>query len=287
MGVWVVLMNANEFINAVVWRNDSINRAPIWCDISVKIGLGGQVGRLAAVFCIARFLADVVSPRATAITRQDRRRRAFYDYFVSFGVPVLIVACHIIYQANRFIIQRGVGCTVSQVMSWPTLVLRMIWGPVISYLLIGVPLTIYSAFSSIMTSGRYYDYSWTYFRGTWRTQPVLLVDTPGTADLPRWSNIIVGVIFFAAFGFGTEATCIYKKVVRSCIGPKHTSQTNVSSFFGAVLNWRTRLHRPSAEAASTGEEAHAIRIFTQDTRMRPSPLSAGVKVVVEKEEDIV
>ncbi|GJN93882.1 hypothetical protein Rhopal_006941-T1 [Rhodotorula paludigena] len=38
MGVWVVLANLNEFaqINVVTWYNDTQDRAPIWCDISVK-----------------------------------------------------------------------------------------------------------------------------------------------------------------------------------------------------------------------------------------------------------
>ncbi|GAA5958365.1 hypothetical protein JCM10213_002284 [Rhodosporidiobolus nylandii] len=309
MGVWVVLMNANEFINAVVWYHDAVDRAPVWCDISIKIGLGGQVGRLAAVFCISRFLADVVSPRATAITRQDRRRRAVYDYLVSFGVPILLMACHIVYQGNRYIVQRSVGCTATQFLSWPTLVLRMIWGPVfavggvvysaytvyrlvrhrrnfrrvvagahsaltttrfirlavlsISYLLIGVPLTLYSTIINIRTSGRYYDYSWTYFRKTWHEQPVVLIDTPGTADLASWSNVIVAVIFFAAFGFGTEATELYKKAVRP-------------SFL---------LRRPRTTVGAQ-DDVPAIRICTKDLNARSHSLG-GVKVVVEKEENIV
>lgn len=80
--------------------------------------------------CIARFLADIVSPKATAITRRDRRQRAIFDYTVSFGVPLATMACHIIYQPNRFSIVRNVGCSPTSLMSWPTLLLRTIWPPV-------------------------------------------------------------------------------------------------------------------------------------------------------------
>jgi hypothetical protein len=80
-----------------VWFNDEVNRAPIFCDISVKLQIGGEVGRIASVMCIARFLAEVVSPRATAITRQDRRRRAIFDYSMCFGAPALVMASHIVY----------------------------------------------------------------------------------------------------------------------------------------------------------------------------------------------
>ncbi|GAA5845424.1 hypothetical protein JCM11251_005069 [Rhodosporidiobolus azoricus] len=329
MGVWVVLMNANEFINAVVWYGDVVNRAPVWCDITVKIGLGGQVGRLAAVFCIARFLADVVSPRATAMTRQDRRRRAFFDYTVSFGVPVIIMACHIVYQANRFALIRGVGCTATQLMSWPTLVLRLIWGPIfavggvfysaytvyrlirhrrnfgrivagahsalttsrfvrlavlsMSYLCIGVPLSLFSVIQNIATSGRYLDYSWQYFRSTWHHEPILIDDKQTLPDLSAWSNVIVGFIFFAAFGFGSEALQLYTKVMKSCFGYRFASKGSFSS----RKSWRPTLF--SRIARSPGEQPHtdrAIRIFTRDVALRP-PLSDGVKVVVEKEEDIV
>jgi pheromone a factor receptor len=94
------------------------------------------VGRIASVMCIARFLAEVVSPRATAITRQDRRRRAIFDYSMCFGAPALVMASHIVYQPDRYAIVRGMGCTITANMTWPTIVLWLIWPPI--FALIGV-----------------------------------------------------------------------------------------------------------------------------------------------------
>ncbi|POY70136.1 hypothetical protein BMF94_6857 [Rhodotorula taiwanensis] len=130
MGVWTMIASINELVNTTVWYNDADDKAPIWCDISVKLAIGQQVGRVAAVFCIARFLADIVSPRATAITRSDRRKRALYDYTVSFGVPAIAMACSALYQPYRYRITRGVGCGVPVVSCWPVLSLRVIWPPV-------------------------------------------------------------------------------------------------------------------------------------------------------------
>lgn len=31
--IWTGLSALNQFINSVVWANDAINRAPVWCDI--------------------------------------------------------------------------------------------------------------------------------------------------------------------------------------------------------------------------------------------------------------
>ena len=31
--IWVALGCLNQFVNSIVWANDAINRAPVWCDI--------------------------------------------------------------------------------------------------------------------------------------------------------------------------------------------------------------------------------------------------------------
>ena len=31
--IWTAIAALNQFINSVVWANDAINRAPVWCDI--------------------------------------------------------------------------------------------------------------------------------------------------------------------------------------------------------------------------------------------------------------
>lgn len=187
--------------------------------------MGGEVGRIASVLCIARFLAEVVSPWAVASTAKDRRRRLVFDYSLCFGLPALVMACHILYQPNRYSIVRGVGCQITDVMSWPTLVLWLIWPPILasagifyssksrlssartdslrispaytvyrlikhrrnfgrvvagahsalttarfvrlaalsgSYLVVGLPLCLYTFSSNLQSGGLYFDYSWLY-----------------------------------------------------------------------------------------------------------------------------
>ncbi|SDA02441.1 BZ3501_MvSof-1269-A2-R1_Chr12-3g03596 [Microbotryum saponariae] len=129
MGFWVALANLNTFLNFTIWYQDALNRAPIFCDISIKIRIGAEIGRLASIFCVARFLADIVSPRATALTKSDRRRRAIFDYSIAFGVPSLVMAFHYVWQPARFAVVKGYGCNVTALMTWPTLVFRFIWPP--------------------------------------------------------------------------------------------------------------------------------------------------------------
>ncbi|KAK9894799.1 fungal pheromone STE3G-protein-coupled receptor [Cystobasidium minutum MCA 4210] len=132
LGFWVILTNLVTFINAMVWRNDAINRAPIWCDITSKILLAGPLGLLASNVCIARFLARVVNPRARVITARDRRNRAIFDYCFSFGVPVFVMATHIIYQPVRYAIQKTLGCMFTLTVNWPSIFLHLIWSPILA-----------------------------------------------------------------------------------------------------------------------------------------------------------
>ena len=96
----------------------------------MQVAIGQQIGRVASVYCIARFLADIVSPRATAITRGDRRRRAIYDYSISFGLPAILMAGSVLYQPYRYRIVHGLGCTIPASLCWPVLAFRVIWSPV-------------------------------------------------------------------------------------------------------------------------------------------------------------
>lgn len=112
-----------------MWYSDDLNKAPVLCDIAVKIQLGGEVGLLASTMCIAKFLATIVSPRATALTPRNRRNRALFDYSISLGVPALVMATHIIYQPDRYEIQTGGGCLPTLSLTWPTLILYEVWPP--------------------------------------------------------------------------------------------------------------------------------------------------------------
>jgi len=310
----------------VLWYHDDVDRAPVWCDIRVKLAIGQEVGRVAAVFCIARFLADIVSPRATAITRKDRRRRAIQDYLLSFGVPGVIMACHVLYQPNRYRLVRGRGCQVTQVMTWPTLILRIVWSPLfavggtlysaytvyrlirhrrnfgrvvagahsalttarfirlgavsMAYLCVGVPLSVWSAIVNIQSSGRYYDYSWTYTHSAWKVHPVTYGDEPAH-DFTSWANVIVGLIFFAAFGFGTEAITAYKRICSVLrLQPSHQSDSS------RARNWMRQL-RAGRWAESSHENRRPPHLAPAFTIGQDVGVKHGVKVVIEEEQDIV
>ncbi|KAI9571964.1 putative fungal pheromone GPCR, STE3-type [Boletus coccyginus] len=128
--VWVSVACLLEFINSVIWRNNTLNLAPVWCDISSKILLGAGVGIPAAGLCISRRLYVISSIKTAVKTRQDRCRAAVLDSCTAFGIPMLIMALHYVVQGHRFDILEDVGCYPSiyntllayfLVFMWPSL----------------------------------------------------------------------------------------------------------------------------------------------------------------------
>ncbi|GJN93881.1 hypothetical protein Rhopal_006940-T1 [Rhodotorula paludigena] len=126
-----------------------------------------------------------------------------------------------------------------------------------SYLCVGVPLALWSAVVNVQTSGRYYDYSWSYTHSAWKAHPVTYSETPAVADFSSWGNVIVGFIFFAAFGFGNEAVTAYKR-----------------------LRW----HRLFSKFSGTALDKTSAPAFDIS---REVGVRHGIKVVVEEEQNIV
>lgn len=56
------------------------------------------------------------------------------NYVFCFGVPIVMMATHIVYQPNRYAIVTTLGCTATYVLTWPTFMLWLIWAPIFAAL---------------------------------------------------------------------------------------------------------------------------------------------------------
>lgn len=138
-------------VNSLIWRQDAIDRAPVWCDISAKVRcftrdrvasishqMRGQIivayeiACLCAAFSIARFVARAVAPGMPQLSSNEIRRQNHIDLAICIGVPLLTMATHIVYQPNRYAISRTTGCAATYVVTWPTFVLWLIWPPLVA-----------------------------------------------------------------------------------------------------------------------------------------------------------
>lgn len=98
------------FINSVVWMNDAINRAPVWCDISARIIIGLNVAIPAASLCINRRLYHISSANTVTITKAEKRRAIMVDLAIGLGIPILEMILQYIPQGHRFDIFEEIGC---------------------------------------------------------------------------------------------------------------------------------------------------------------------------------
>jgi len=108
---WAGILNLNQFVNSIVFNHNAINHAPVFCDISIRIILGGAVAIPAASLCINRRLYNIASVRTVAVTKAERRRGILVDLAIGLGLPVLEMILSYIPMGHRFNIFEDVGCS--------------------------------------------------------------------------------------------------------------------------------------------------------------------------------
>ncbi|KAJ3912395.1 pheromone receptor [Lentinula edodes] len=138
--LWVGCFCLTLFCNSLIWADNAINVAPVWCDISAQVIAGAGVGIPASILCISRRLYHITSTRTVSITRDDKRRAIFEDIAIAAGLPILVLILHIIVQGHRFDIIEEYGCSPPTYNTLPAYFLYYMW-PV----LIGLVSFVYSS----------------------------------------------------------------------------------------------------------------------------------------------
>ncbi|KAH8915999.1 STE3-domain-containing protein, partial [Atractiella rhizophila] len=197
---WVILMPIINAINVLIWRNDAIDRAPVFCDITAKLELASSVGNPASLFCIIRYLAQVVQPGAGFFNQAERRRQAAFNYALSFGFPIFVMATHIIYQPSRYGLINGVGCSYTAINVWAIYPLFLLW-PVI--------LAVYSSLY-----GLYVVYRLTIHRRDWKK---LLTASESALTAERFLRLCA--LGFAYLAIRLPTSFLYFNHLRKNFGP--------------------------------------------------------------------
>ncbi|TDL26971.1 fungal pheromone STE3G-protein-coupled receptor [Rickenella mellea] len=120
---WLALACLNQFINSIIWRDNAINWAPVWCDISYRLIIGVNVGLPLAALCIVRRLyhiyANDIVRTAQKLTHLKVRRETIEDLAIGIGLPVIDMALGKNITGRRFNIFEGIGCYVATYNVWP------------------------------------------------------------------------------------------------------------------------------------------------------------------------
>ncbi|KDQ50791.1 hypothetical protein JAAARDRAFT_199631 [Jaapia argillacea MUCL 33604] len=129
---WTAMQCLNAFINSVVWNNNAINWAPVFCDISSKLSVGAGVGLPAASLCINRRLYIISSIQSVTNTRAQKLRAVYIDLAIGLGLPIIAMALHYVVQGHRFDIYEEFGCSAEVYNTPVAFVLVYCWPLVIS-----------------------------------------------------------------------------------------------------------------------------------------------------------
>ncbi|KAJ7873700.1 fungal pheromone STE3G-protein-coupled receptor [Mycena leptocephala] len=118
---WIALSCFNQYFNSVLWAGNTVNSAPAWCEISIRIAMAASVGLPAASLCINRRLYEIASvPPAAVLSKHTKRRAIIVDSLISGLFPSLYIVLQLVVQRHRFNILEDIGCTVDLYDSLPT-----------------------------------------------------------------------------------------------------------------------------------------------------------------------
>lgn len=107
---WTSLSLLNYFINSVVWNDNIVNWAPVWCDISSKFIIGASVGIPCASLCINRRLYYIGKMQVVTKTKADKVRGILIDCAIGILIPIIVMVLHYVVQGHRFDIFEEIGC---------------------------------------------------------------------------------------------------------------------------------------------------------------------------------
>ncbi|KAL6308804.1 pheromone A receptor-domain-containing protein [Sparassis latifolia] len=97
-------------INLAIWKDNVIDWAPVWCDITSRWKLASSIGVCCASLCINRRLYKISKISTVSLTRADKRRIIIIDLAIGLGIPIVAVALYWFYEGQRYDIVEGLGC---------------------------------------------------------------------------------------------------------------------------------------------------------------------------------
>ncbi|KAF9514397.1 hypothetical protein BS47DRAFT_1316884 [Hydnum rufescens UP504] len=139
---WTFVGNLVYFVNAIVWRGNLENPAPVWCDISTKLCIGVGVALPAVSLCINRRLYNIASTTYANSSPRTKLIQTVIDLSIGLGIPCVVMALHYIVQGHRYDIVENVGCLPTTYPTLPAIPLVFMWAP-----LLGLISMVYSILS--------------------------------------------------------------------------------------------------------------------------------------------
>ncbi|KAI0729154.1 pheromone A receptor-domain-containing protein [Fomitopsis betulina] len=138
---WLILCNAIQGVNAVVWAGNTETKIPVWCDISTKLLMGVRVAIPATCVCLSNRVRHLLM---TGDAKGGIGILSF-DLITCIAIPVTYMVLHIIVQDYRFNLTENFGCSPAIYDSIPALFL--VWLPPLIFSICAIALTCTTMYS--------------------------------------------------------------------------------------------------------------------------------------------
>ncbi|KAJ7156294.1 GPCR fungal pheromone mating factor [Mycena filopes] len=110
---WLALSDLIYALNSTIWAGNESLVALVWCDITTKLKIGGDIALPASAFALAL--------QVYRITLQKSRLGMPLELGICVGFPFLIMVLHTIVQGHRFDIYEDFGCNPAIYLSTPSI----------------------------------------------------------------------------------------------------------------------------------------------------------------------
>ncbi|KAL0956092.1 hypothetical protein HGRIS_002260 [Hohenbuehelia grisea] len=115
--IWTGLACLIQFVNSMIWTGNTIDWAPVWCDITTRILIAVPVAIPAASLCINRRLYKISKVTIVSTTKTDRRRAIMVDLAIGLGLPFAEMILQYVVQGHRYDILEDFGCITFTVLT--------------------------------------------------------------------------------------------------------------------------------------------------------------------------
>ncbi|KAL0954563.1 hypothetical protein HGRIS_003523 [Hohenbuehelia grisea] len=122
--VWRGLRSLVGFMDGILWAGNTMNKAPVWCDITIKVITGANFALTASGLAINRRLY-IISTDPIGVLGA-KRRIVMEDLAISLGIPIILTMLSFIPQRHRFIILEDIGCRGPYYNTIPAILLELV-----------------------------------------------------------------------------------------------------------------------------------------------------------------
>ncbi|CAK9438465.1 uncharacterized protein LODBEIA_P26890 [Lodderomyces beijingensis] len=127
---WLMLINIICFINTMIWSGENFSEVydgQGWCDVTIKLEVGANIGKLCAIACLAMNLYMILCAKHPVFMDSKNWRKKAIDLSICLVFPIFMMAVNYVIQAKRYTIFRYRGCVATYSYTGATIGLYLVW----------------------------------------------------------------------------------------------------------------------------------------------------------------